>query len=148
MSSCVEKFKMHWDQSKRIFITANMDGLRAIVELAVQGKTEQGNWMLFLKQYVLFIDLLIVSRDYTESDLVRLDNACTETYKLLITHCGGKDAVTNYFHYIGAGHVTWMCREFGNIWRYRNEGVEAYNKVLSKRANMFNSCGNRGNESG
>jgi hypothetical protein len=38
--------------------------------------------------------------------------------------------------------------EFGNIWRYRNEGVEAYNKVLSKRANMFNSCGNRGNESG
>ena len=98
--------------------------------------------MLFLKQYVLFIDLLIVSRDYTESDLVRLDNACTETYKLLITHCGGKDAVTNYFHYIGAGHVTWMCREFGNIWRYRNEGVEAYNKVLSKRANMFNSCGN------
>ena len=147
-SSCVEKFKMHWDQSKRIFITANMDGLRAIVELAVQGKTEQGNWMLFLKQYVLFIDLLIVSRDYTESDLVRLDNACTETYKLLITHCGGKDAVTNYFHYIGAGHVTWMCREFGNIWRYRNEGVEAYNKVLSKRANMFNSSGNRGNESG
>jgi hypothetical protein len=41
-----------------------------------------------------------------------------------------------------------MCREFGNIWRYRNEGVEAYNKVLSKRANMFNSCGNRGNVSG
>ncbi len=32
--------------------------------------------------------------------------------------------------------------------RLANEGVEAYNKVLRKRANMFNSCGNRGNESG
>jgi hypothetical protein len=36
-----------------------------------------------------------------------------------------------------------MCRNFGNIWRYRNEGVEAFNKTLSKRANMFNSAGNK-----
>jgi hypothetical protein len=147
-SSCVEKFKMHWDQSKRIFTTSNIEGLRALVHLAVQGEDEQNNWVAFLKQYIQFIELLTVSRDYTESDIVCLEKACNATYKLLITHCGGKEAVTNYFHYIGAGHVTWMCREFGNIWRYRNEGVEAYNKVLSKRANMFNSCGNRGNVSG
>jgi hypothetical protein len=30
------------------------------------------------------------------------------------------------------------------IWRYRNEGVEAFNKTLSKRCNMFNSAGNKG----
>ena len=28
-----------------------------------------------------------------------------------------------------------------------NEGVDSYKKVLSKRGNMCNSCGNRGNES-
>jgi hypothetical protein len=144
-SSCVEKFKMHWDQSKRIFTTTNIEGLRALVNLAVQGEEDRTNWMSFLKQYILLIELLTVSRDYTESDILSLEKASNDTYRLLITYCGGKDAVTNYFHYIGAGHVTWMCREFGNIWRYRNEGVEAYNKVLSKRANMFNSCGNRGN---
>jgi hypothetical protein len=38
-----------------------------------------------------------------------------------------------------------MCRRYGNIWRYRNEGAEAYNKNLSKRCNMFNSSGNKGN---
>jgi hypothetical protein len=32
----------------------------------------------------------------------------------------------------------------GNIWRFRNEGVEAFNKTLSKRYNMFNSAGNKG----
>jgi hypothetical protein len=60
-----------------------------------------------------------------------------EKRKRNVSEREGKEAVTNCFHNIGAGHVTWMCREFGNIWRYRNEGVEAYNKVLSKRANMF-----------
>jgi hypothetical protein len=41
-----------------------------------------------------------------------------------------------------------MCRRYGNIWRFRNEGAEAYNKNLSKRCNMFNSNGNRGNVEG
>jgi hypothetical protein len=70
---------------------------------------------------------------------------CNATFTLLVAHCGGQSAVTNYFHYIGSGHIVWMCRAYGNIWRYRNEGVEAFNKTLSKRSNMFNSHGNRGN---
>ncbi len=56
--------------------------------------------------------------------------------------------MTNYVHYIGSRHIVWMCRAFGNIWRYRNEGVEAWNKNLSKRSNVFNSHGNRGNQLG
>ena len=32
----------------------------------------------------------------------------------------------------------------GNIRRFRNEGVEAVNKILSKRNNMYNSAGNNG----
>jgi hypothetical protein len=35
-----------------------------------------------------------------------------------------------------------------DIWRYRNEGAEAYNKTLSKRCNTFNSSGHRGNVTG
>jgi hypothetical protein len=41
-----------------------------------------------------------------------------------------------------------MCLQYGNIWRFRNEGVEAWNKTLSKRTNMFNSSGNKGNITG
>lgn len=143
--NCVEKVKMHWDQSKHIFKERNLTALEQLVALAVIDKNEQKNWMLFLKEYIKFVDLLTVSREYTENDLELLKTRGDETYRLLIAHCGGKDAVTNYFHYVGAGHVLWMCRRFGNIWRYRNEGVEAYNKTLTKRCNMFNSSGNRGN---
>ena len=86
-----------------------------------------------------------MSRDYSSDDVEELEVLCDETYRLLVAHCGGEKAVTNYFHYLGSGHVVWMCRNMGNIWRYRNEGVEAFNKILSVRYNMFNSMGNRGN---
>ena len=88
---------------------------------------------------------MTVSRDYSDEDIDLLEVYCDTTYRLLISHCGGQAAVSNYFHYIGSGHLVWMCRAYGNIWRYRNEGVEAFNKCLSKRTNMFNSHGNRGN---
>ena len=143
-TTIVQKIKLHWDQSKTIFKRENLKDLEHIVKLAVPAHN-QANWILFLKQYIVCIDLLTVSRDYTEQDLEKLEVACDETYRLLVAHCGGDKAVTNYFHYIGAGHVLWMCHLRGNIWRFRNEGVEAFNKTLSKRYNMFNSAGNKGN---
>jgi hypothetical protein len=36
-----------------------------------------------------------------------------------------------------------MCRKWGNLWRYRNEGVEAFNKIVSVRHNHHNGNGGR-----
>jgi hypothetical protein len=107
-------------------------------------RTQPGQLDVILKA-IHSLHFLTVSRDYTAQDLEELELACDETYRLLVAHCGRDKAVTNYFHYIGAGHVLWMCQMRGNIWRFRNEGVEAFNKTLSKRYNMFNSTGNKGN---
>jgi hypothetical protein len=143
-TSSVAKIKMHFDQSKRVFTDDNLGDFINIVRLAIPCHN-RANWMLFIREYIKCIELMTVSRDYTEADLLLLELHCDTTHRLLIAHCGGKAAVTNYFHYIGSGHVLWMCRMYGNIWRYRNEGVEAFNKTLSKRCNMFNSAGNKGN---
>ena len=140
--STVQKIKMHWDQSKQIFQMANLEELSSIIRLAIP-RGNRSNWIKFMSQYVKCIALMTVSRDYTAADLVCLEMYCTETFRLLVKHCGGQDAVTNYFHYLGS-HYVWMCSIYGNIWRFRNEGVEAFNKTLSKRYNMFNSAGNKG----
>jgi hypothetical protein len=140
----VGKVKLHWDQSKQIFTDDNMCELELLIRLAVRPE-QQANRKVFMVAYIKMISLLTVSRDYSDDDLDDLELYCNETCRLLVEHCGGISAVTNYFHYIGSGHVMWMCRAYGNIWRYRGEGVEAFNKTLSKRTNMFNSHGNRGN---
>ena len=116
-----------------------MPSLVAIISLAIRAE-EQYAWITFMQQYIKLIHLMTVSRDFTKEDIYQLEVYCDRTYTLLVTHCGGQAAVTNYFHYIGAGHLVWMCRAYGNICRYRNEGVEAFNKCLSKRANMFTMC--------
>jgi hypothetical protein len=40
------------------------------------------------------------------------------------------EGVKIYIHYIVSGHVVWMCRLYGKLWRYWNEGVEAFNKIV------------------
>jgi hypothetical protein len=55
-------------------------------------------------------------------------------------------AVTNYFHYLGSGHIIWLTKKYGNLWRFRNEGAESQNSTLSLRYNKFNNRGgNKGN---
>jgi len=108
-STNVEKVKLHWDQSKRIFVAHNMGDIKKLVELAIPAR-EQAHWLDFLVQYIKFIDLLTQSRDYTDCDLALLQVYQDETYRLLKAYCGGTDAITNYFHYLGVGHVLWMCR--------------------------------------
>jgi hypothetical protein len=98
-STRVEKVKLHWDQSKHIFTFTNIAPLTKLVRLAISDTTEQINWMRFLEQYIRFISLLTVSQDYSDDDIVILEQYQNETYRLLKAHCGGTDAITNYFHY-------------------------------------------------
>ncbi len=108
-STCVEKVKLHWDQSKHIFQESNMGDLSTLVRLAIVDAIAQAHWVLFLDQYIKLIGLLTVSRDYTDEDIVLLQQYQDQTYKLLVAHCEGIDAITNYFHYLGVGHVFCGC---------------------------------------
>ncbi len=78
------------------------------------------------------------------TDRVKLTNwSCGVIKCLPHYYIGGIEGVTNYFHCVGCGHVVWMCRQWGNLWRYRNEGVEAFNKIVSVRHNQHNGNGGR-----
>ena len=82
-----------------------------------------------------------MSREYKHNEIDDLDRCCKKMYHLLVTTIGGLEAVTNYFHLIGSGHVVWMVRRYGNMWRFRNEGVEAFNAIVSLRHNKNNKKG-------
>ena len=52
-AQCVSKVKLHWDQSKRIFMEENMNNLRTLIgQAALIGQavhpTEQSNWVTFI----------------------------------------------------------------------------------------------------
>jgi hypothetical protein len=70
------------------------------------------------------LELLSLTREYKDGEVDLLAARCDACFKLLVEmNGGGKAAITNYFHALGAGHITWLSRTFGNLWRYRNEGT-------------------------
>jgi hypothetical protein len=102
----------------------------------------QEEWMTFLYHYVNMNERLHSPLEFTSADIVEFETHIDATYCLLVKSIGGKDnGATNYFHYLGSGHVIWMVKRYGNLWKYCNEGVESLNSVASKRYNMFNNKG-------
>lgn len=134
-------FKMNYDTSKKIFNMKTLPGLYELIDIAVVSEEDNKSWRAFIVSYLNCMDKVTSSKEYTPKDVDELDVLCKKMYHLLVTTIGGLEACTNYFHIIGSGHVVWMAREYGNLWRYRNEGVEAFNKIVSLRYNKFNKRG-------
>ncbi len=64
----------------------------------------------------------------------------------MMVKIAGMKGCTNYFHILGSGHIIWLTKRYGNLWRWRDEGVEGQNGTLSLRYNKFNNRGgNKGN---
>ena len=155
----LEVFHMDYESSKQIFNYKNTAALYEVIDIALPQLTEvqiqanaalgvivedkNSNWRFFMISYLNCLELLTLHRDYRPGEVDELELRCKKMYTSLVTHIGGIEGVTNYFHYVGSGHVVWMCRKWGNLWRYRNEGVEAFNKIVSVRHNQHNGNGGR-----
>jgi len=140
----LEKIKLPYDQSRKLFAIHQLRGLRELVHIAVPAtsSTRRNEWMTFLYHYVHVNDTLQSTLDYTNEDISTLESHIDSMYGFLVTSIGGKErGVTNYFHYLGSGHIVWMIRIYGNLWRFCNEGVESINALASKRYNGFNNKG-------
>jgi hypothetical protein len=146
--------KMNYDKSKRIFNFKVLTGLYELIDIAlgtvfVEVRDDAGEvvpndndrWRAFIVSYLNCMELVTLNREYTPNEIDDLDRCCKKMYHLLVTTIGGLEAITNYFHLIGSGHVVWMVRRYGNMWRFRNEGVEAFNAIVSLRHNKNNKKG-------
>jgi hypothetical protein len=142
-SKQLQSIKLPLGQSKRIFCASQLDALLKVVDIAIRPEgeaTKRSTWKLFLTSYVAAIDILTSSVDYTPEVIETLEMEINKSYAAWIDIAGIK-GVTNYFHYYGSGHVMWLIGIYGNLWRWRNEGVESQNSVLSLRYNKFNNKG-------
>lgn len=138
----LKKIALPLDQSKHIFKVTQLEGLKRAVYIAVSPSKPKlrTRWLDFLSDYVNAIELMTKSADYEPGDIDILEGYIDRAYTKLL-EISGIEGLTNYFHYFGSGHIIWMTRIYGNLWRHRNEGVEGMNGVLSLRYNKFNNRG-------
>ena len=147
----LKKIKLPYDQSRKIFGIHQLHNLRELVEIVIPATNQQRReeWTSFLFHYVKVNERLHSTLKYTAEDIDELEADIDAMFCLLVKSIGGAErGVTNYFHYLGSGHIVWMIKIYGNLWRYCNECVEGFNTLASKRYNQFNNFGgNKGKRS-
>ena len=146
-TKALKKIKLPFDQSKKIFKQDQLAVLQEAVDVAVgeERPEHRAEWKTFMEHYVHMVETLTKSEDYAPADIDALELRIEKCYGSLMKIAGMKGC-TNYFHLLGSGHIIWLTRRYGNLWRMRNEGVEGQNGTLSLRYNKFNNRGgNKGN---
>ena len=148
-SDALVKTGLPLDESSKIFNRETLqDGrLLALIDIAygpcseAAAIKERSDWKKMMKHYVDALHYMSLSREYDGDDVQQMAQACDAFSVYLIEICGGINNVTNYFHDIVSGHVVEQSEEWGNLMRYRNEGVELFNAMVSRRRNCFSNLG-------
>ena len=102
-TKALQKIKLPFDQSKKIFKSENLDGLKLIVDIAVGADRPEhrANWKEFLSLYVSIMNTLTKSEDYTKEDIDRLDVNITQCYAMLMSDSCRDESMYKLFPFTG-----------------------------------------------
>jgi hypothetical protein len=67
--------------------------------------------------------------DFNEKDIVVLHRYTATFMNQWVELCNGKH-MTNYIHVLGAGHLTYAAKHYGNLYRFSQQGWESLNKLI------------------
>ena len=79
--------------------------------------------------YRKFSAIMTQKEDYSEADIDRFQGYVDAFMKVWVS-IGGKRMMTNYFHLLSSGHVKYYMTEWGNLYRYEQEGWESLNALI------------------
>jgi hypothetical protein len=112
--------------------------------------TQSQKWIKFAENQFKLWTLLEQHQDYSENDLEELHFRCNQ-FMCQWLDLLGKEHMTNYLHIIGAGHVSYFARKYKNLYRFSQQGWEAFNQLIKhfyfNNTNHGGSAGNGGKNS-
>ncbi|KAJ1394569.1 hypothetical protein B484DRAFT_472781, partial [Ochromonadaceae sp. CCMP2298] len=120
----VQTMSMNNDRLRKIF--ANI-GLLIEANLGANGAAFAKLFSLYLR----FMTRLQSDVEYSDEEIKVASDAMTDFGECWIS-LFGTDSITNYVHYIIAGHVASFLRKYRNLAIFANQGWEAMNGVMKK----------------
>lgn len=82
--------------------------------------------------------------DFSDEDIDEFSDLCDRFFEKWIG-LNKRDGLTNYFHMVGAGHLTYYLRKYRNLYRYSQQGWESLNAMIKQ---MFFRRTQRGGNGG
>jgi hypothetical protein len=102
-------------------------------------------WTKFYQNLTPMWESIERKENFTDSDLNKLHKH-TATFMCQWIDLAGANHMTNYIHIVGAGHLTYFAKQYGNLYRFSQQGWESLNKLIKHfYYNNTNHGGSNGN---
>jgi hypothetical protein len=99
--------------------------------------------------WMIVVEMARKKEDFSNKEIDEFQLHCDKfTEAWLRLHKGGNAGMTNYFHVIAAGHLTYYLRRWRNLYRYSQQGWEGMNSVVKTVLHKRTQKGGHGGKSG
>jgi hypothetical protein len=134
-------FAAHLDQESKNEENAN--------QIRQQNLNLERKWDLLCRNLLPMWDWIEKKDDLNENDIVILHKYTAKFMDQWVGLCNGRH-MTNYIHVLGSGHLTYAAKQYGNLYRFSQQGWESLNKLIKHfyfyNTNHGGSLGNGGKD--
>jgi hypothetical protein len=114
-----------------------------------QNSALEQKWLLFCDNLLPMWDCIERKDNFTHNDIIQLHKHTSTFMYQWVDLCEGKH-MTNYIHVLGSGHLTYFAKNYGNLYRFSQQGWESLNKLIKhyyyNNTNHGGSYGNGGKD--
>jgi hypothetical protein len=140
-----ERRKAHWrlstgtnNDNRRVIADQSMpnthvrkflDHFEELAKLCVIDEERLARWNDAIYLWISLMEFARKRTDFTEEEIVDFQDLADEFFERWID-LKHLDGLGNYFHLVGAGHLSFYLREWGNLFRYSQQGWESMNSLI------------------
>jgi hypothetical protein len=89
----------------------------------------QAQWIDTVQRWNLVITSARRREDFDEGAIEDFQTLADDWFEKWIKLVG-RDGLSNYFHIVGSGHLSFYLREWKNLYKYSQQGWESYNSLI------------------
>jgi hypothetical protein len=89
----------------------------------------QHQWNQTIERWNLVMEGVRSKEQYNQQAVDDFQDLADDWFEHYI-ELAGRDGCSNYTHLIASGHISFYLKEWGNLYRYSQQGWEAYNSLL------------------
>jgi hypothetical protein len=89
-----------------------------------------------------------MKEDFSDVDISEFQDRCDDFISAWLGLCGGNVGMTNYFHIVAAGHLTYYLKVYRNLYRFSQQGWEGMNSVVKSLLHKRTQRGGHGGKKG
>jgi hypothetical protein len=112
-------------------------------------KARKEEWDVCRDLWVIVVEIARKKEDFSDAEIDTFQTHCdTFSEAWLHLHRGGDGGMTNYFHIVAAGHLSYYLREWRNLYRFSQQGWEGMNSVIKSVLHKRSQKGGNGGKKG